>query len=92
MALIDQLCDKCGGAGCPGCRSGLVNERRNDWPALVRFSSNPNSDSVTRSRYRTGKVSPTLAAVARWCREQGLRFTVDADGVRVERTEPSGAE
>ncbi len=57
------------------------------WPALVIFSTNKASDSVTRSRYRKGSHSPTLATVQRWCLEQGLRFVVDGDGVRCERVE-----
>ena len=72
------ICPECGGPGEPLPPPAV-------WPDRVVFSTNKSSDNASRSRYRLGRVSPTLATVQRWCEEQGLRFTVDANGVWCER-------
>jgi bifunctional ADP-heptose synthase (sugar kinase/adenylyltransferase) len=56
----------------------------NDWPALVTFSDNPASNHTQRSQYRAGKL-PSARKMIEWARAHGLRFTIDADGVRAER-------
>jgi len=58
-----------------------------DWPAIVFPSSAP-ADRVRRSQYRNGTL-PTTRSLIRWAAEHGLRFVVDADGVRAERIRPN---
>jgi hypothetical protein len=54
-----------------------------DWPAIV-FPTNSGSDRVQRSKYRNGLL-PSGRKMRQWAKEHGLRFTVDADGLRCER-------
>ena len=60
-----------------------MHERLPDWPAIV-FPNNDASSRVQRSKYRNGQL-PSARKMVEWAREHGLRFVVDADGVRCER-------
>ena len=63
-----------------------------EWTAIVTPRGNVTGPaSVTRSRLRAGHV-PSGSTMIRWARQHGLRFTVDAEGVRCERVEPNGGE
>lgn len=81
MTLIDQLCHHCDGDGCDRCRDGWVKPL--DWPAIV-FPSGAPPDRVARSKYRLGQV-PSGRKMLEWAKAHGLRFVVDADGLRCER-------
>ena len=60
-----------------------------DWPALVTFSDNQASNHTQRSQYRRGKL-PSVRSLIKWAKAHGLRFVVDADGLRCERVSPPG--
>jgi len=70
----DLACPECGAPGQP---------LPLDWPAIV-FPTNSGSDRVQRSKYRNGLL-PSGRKMQQWAKEHGLRFTVDADGLRCER-------
>jgi hypothetical protein len=55
-----------------------------DWPAIVTFSESPASNHTQRSQYRRGKL-PSVRSLIKWAKAHGLRFVVDADGLRCER-------
>jgi|GEM_PF-7094497 len=68
-------------------RESAASTRTTDWPSLVTFSDNPASNHTQRSQYRRGKL-PSARSMIKWAKEHGLRFVVDADGIRAERVAP----
>jgi hypothetical protein len=67
-----------------GLVESLLPKTSADWPSLVTFSENTASNHTQRSQYRRGKL-PSVRSLIRWAKAHGLRFVVDADGMRCER-------
>ena len=77
----DMNCPECGAPGEP---------LPLDWPGIV-FPGPEVQDRVNRSKYRRGQM-PSGRKMLEWASTHGLRFTIDADGLRCERvTRASGS-
>jgi hypothetical protein len=63
---------------------GVTMTQIPDWPSLVTFSENPASNHTQRSQYRKGKL-PSVRSLIKWAKAHGLRFVVDAGGMRCEK-------
>jgi hypothetical protein len=90
--MTPRICIECdhrwdGDLNCPEC--GAPGQPLPlDWPAIV-FPGVDVQSRVSRCKYR-GAAIPSGRKMIEWARTYGLRFTVDADGLRCERapTEP----
>jgi hypothetical protein len=85
--MIRRICIECdhrwtGGLNCPEC--GAPGEPLPlDWPAIVFPGPEP-GQRVARCKYRAGAL-PSGRKMREWSERYGLRFVVDADGVRAEK-------